>query len=190
MLYLSNENDGFIVKVVDELEEAIKLMELGYEYHKENLFLGNDKDIMMVLDTLRFVVDDDKKNIYSYLKNLIHNEGFGKAYDELNEISNVGDKIAAFTIRDIGLINPDLINKLNLTDDDYKFAFPVDTWVEQITDKIGFKGEDPNEIKKYFVSKCREFGLNPLKIAAGLWYLGFNSLDILLEKMGKEKMTL
>ena len=35
MLYLSKNTDGFIVKVADELEDAIKLMEIGFEYHTE-----------------------------------------------------------------------------------------------------------------------------------------------------------
>ena len=157
-------------------------------YTKNNLYLGNDKDIMMVLDTLKFVIESDRKNIYNYLLGLIKNYGLKKAYEELDCISNVGDKIAAFTIRDVGLMNPNLINKLNITDEDYEFAFPVDTWVEQITEKIGFKETDPQQIKKYFVSKSREYGLNPLKVAAGLWYLGFNSLEILLEKMEKERL--
>ena len=35
MLYLSNTNDAFVVKVADELDDAIKLMELGFEFHTE-----------------------------------------------------------------------------------------------------------------------------------------------------------
>ena len=35
MMYLSKNNDGFIVKVVDDLEDAIKLMESGFEFHIE-----------------------------------------------------------------------------------------------------------------------------------------------------------
>ena len=35
MLYLSNTNDAFVVKVADKLEDAIKLMELGFEFHTE-----------------------------------------------------------------------------------------------------------------------------------------------------------
>jgi hypothetical protein len=35
MLYLSKTNDGFVVKVADELEDTIKLMELGFEFHTE-----------------------------------------------------------------------------------------------------------------------------------------------------------
>lgn len=35
MPYLSRNNDNFVVKVVDDLEDAIKLMELGFEFHTE-----------------------------------------------------------------------------------------------------------------------------------------------------------
>ena len=35
MLYLSKNNDGFIVKVADDLEDAVKLMEIGFEFHTE-----------------------------------------------------------------------------------------------------------------------------------------------------------
>jgi len=35
MLYLSNSNDAFVVKVANELEDAIKLIELGFEIHTE-----------------------------------------------------------------------------------------------------------------------------------------------------------
>ena len=33
MLYLSKRSDEFISKVADTLEEAMKLIDLGYEYH-------------------------------------------------------------------------------------------------------------------------------------------------------------
>jgi len=35
MLYESEANDSFIVKVANTLEEAIKLMEVGFDYHAE-----------------------------------------------------------------------------------------------------------------------------------------------------------
>ncbi len=35
MIYLSKCNDGFIVKVADELDDAVKLIESGYEFHTE-----------------------------------------------------------------------------------------------------------------------------------------------------------
>jgi hypothetical protein len=33
MIYQTGANDQFIVKVADTLEEAVKLMEVGFEYH-------------------------------------------------------------------------------------------------------------------------------------------------------------
>ena len=35
MLYLSKNNDNFIVKVADDIEDVIKLMEVGFEFHTE-----------------------------------------------------------------------------------------------------------------------------------------------------------
>jgi hypothetical protein len=98
-----------------------------------------------------------------------------KAYDELIGIRAISDKIATFIIRDVGLINLEIVNK------DYEKAFPVDTWVNKIARKIGCNGESIKEIKSYFIKKCEEANINPLKFAAGLWFLGFHSLDILLE---------
>ena len=35
MLYQGKANDQFIVKVADMLEDAVKLMEVGFEFHPE-----------------------------------------------------------------------------------------------------------------------------------------------------------
>ena len=137
--------------------------------------LGNDEDVMMVLDVLKFISSDDKKNIYKYLKDTITSSGVENAYNELIGIRAISDKIATLIIRDVGLINLEIVNK------DYEKAFPVDTWVNKIARKIGCHNESIKGIKSYFINKCKEAHINPLKFAAGLWFLGFHSLDILLE---------
>ena len=35
MMYEDEANDQFIVKVADTMDEAIRLMEVGFEYHAE-----------------------------------------------------------------------------------------------------------------------------------------------------------
>ena len=126
--------------------------------------------------------DDNRKNIYSYFKNEITNSGVKKAYDELVKIRGIGDKIASFIIRDIGLINSGLI----IRDSDYEMAFPVDTWVRKIAPKFDCNEKDSDEqIKIYLIKKCKDCKVDPLRFAAGLWYLGFNSLDLLVEKLGE-----
>lgn len=146
-------------------------------YSKE-IFLGNDEDIMMVLDVLQFISsDDNKKNIYNYLIKKIKNttEGLINAYNELINLRAISDKIATFIIRDICLLNQEI------DVENYKFAFPVDTWVIKISHKLGCNNNDIDTIKNYLINMCREYNVDPLKVAAGLWYLGFHSLDILID---------
>lgn len=144
-------------------------------YNKE-IHLGNDQDIMMVLDVFNFIVSNKKRiHIYSHLKGKIIESGIKAAYGELVKIYAIGDKIATFIIRDIGMMNPEIIK------DDFGFAFPVDTWVFKIANKIGCKIKDIEEVKECLIRKCKKYEVDPLKFAAGLWFLGFHSLDILLE---------
>lgn len=35
MMYNGEENDKFTVKVADSMDEAVKLMEIGFEFHAE-----------------------------------------------------------------------------------------------------------------------------------------------------------
>jgi len=145
--------------------------------YNKKIFLGNDEDIMMVLDVLKFISDDDKKNIYEYLRSMIANSEVKSAYEELIGMRAISDKIATFIIRDIGLMS----SEIKIAYEDYNYAFPVDTWVTRIAYKLGCKSKEIKEIKSYFIKKCKESNIDPLKFAAGLWYLGFHSLDILLE---------
>jgi hypothetical protein len=49
MLYEGGANDQFTVKVANTLEEEIKLMEVGFEYHavvEGTSFFGNGNDIL------------------------------------------------------------------------------------------------------------------------------------------------
>jgi len=106
---------------------------------------------------------------------MIVNSGVKAAYEKLTKMRGISDKLATFTIRDVGLINLGTVNK------DYEWAFPVDTWVIKIARKLDYNSKGIKEIKQYFIEKCMDTDIDPLKFAAGLWFLGFHSLDILLE---------
>jgi len=82
------------------------------------------------------------------------------------------------------LLNPEI----KIAEENYKLAFPVDTWVIQIAHKLGWNCRNKN-IKNYLIENCKKSHIEPLKFAAGLWFLGFHSLDILLEDcLGKVKI--
>ena len=148
----------------------------------KKVHLGNDEDIMMVLDVLCFIANDNRKNVYKYLKELIANSGARKAYNELINLRAISDKIAALIIRDIALMNHGLITS------DYEYAFPVDTWVRRIYKTL--KHDKTNrvkdqDIKRFLIKKCINLHVDPLKFAAGLWFLGFHSLGIALKCLEK-----
>ena len=151
-------------------------------YTKEKIYLGNETDVRMVLGSLNFISEANKKNIFNYVKREIANSRVKNVYDELDDIYGIGDKIASFTIRDVMLISSDL----SIRDEDYMMAFPVDTWVRKIALELEYADKDDEkitdrEIKERLIEKSRKFKVDPLKFAAGLWYLGANSLDLLLK---------
>jgi len=161
-----------------ESNPIIKALTDKTKARKDSLALGNIGDIVMVLEVLAFISEGEhKSNIYSYMIGKINGEADTKTlFRELLGMKYVGDKIAAFIIRDILLLNPGL----KLKDDEYEFAFPVDTWVNQIAEKLGCNRKTIEGTKKCLIQKASENSLNVFKFAAGLWYLGFNSLEVLL----------
>jgi len=154
----------------------------------KEIFLGNDKDLMMVLDVLNFITKDEShKNSFNYVRNAIRSKGVEAVYSELKGIEFIGDKIAALIIRDVLLSKP----RLQITEDECTYAFRVDTWVKQLAKKLDFKDDGKNEnivIKEYLINKCQNLGIDPLYFAQGLWCVGSNSLDILLRIIEKKKI--
>jgi hypothetical protein len=148
----------------------------------KEVFLGNDKDLIMVLDILKLITKDEThKNIFNYVRNTIRSKGVEVIYNELKGIEFIGDKIAALIIRDALLSKP----RLQIREEEYKYAFPVDTWVKQLTKKLNFEDDGKNENT---INKCQKLGINPLYFAQGLWYVGSNSLDILLRIIKKKEI--
>jgi len=186
---ISNENlmnayNRLISATEDKIEEILqepREVEINWEsntYTKE-LCLNNEKDRKMVLAVLNFMrkIKEVNKNVYQYLKNRISQGEIKKVYEELKDLYGIGDKIACLIIRDILLLNPEI----NIKKENYKYAFPVDTWVRKVANKLGVSDNDDERIKESLINKCDELKVDPLKVAAGLWYLGVNSLNIALE---------
>ena len=144
--------------------------------------LNNDKDLLMVLSSLAFLTRQGMpSNIHNYILNQL-SQGYGTSISKaIKEIYAVGDKLSAFLLRDIILLNPGLRVELP------SLVFPVDTWVLKIAKKLGCNSEDHQEVRAYFINRLG--GISAAKVAAGLWYMGFNSLDILLMCIDKVDMT-
>jgi hypothetical protein len=155
-------------------------------FYSKTISLQNDADLLMVLDTLNFMSESfDKTNLYKFFYGLVKKDKIDIAYSELNKLSGVGDKISTFFLRDIAIMN-----NYDIAVNNMKYVFPVDTWVAQIAGLLAdkkFSAEKPDEIKKYFFQNFPDNNL-PL-IAAGIWFLGFNSLRIAIEYMRTNRVA-
>lgn len=189
------ESNPFVRELLTQRE--VKINFNGREV-KKKICLENDLDVFMVMDVLNFVASGkDKKNIYIYLINSIKNNGVKFVYDLLcsHDFYGIGDKIASFIIRDILLLNPEIkINDLS----DYIWAFPVDTWVAKAAERFGFiepeakfNSKIVEKIRKSFIEPCKatDANLNPLKIAAGAWYVGFRSEDLIYHILARADLS-
>lgn len=136
--------------------------------------LSNEKDLMMVLDTLALLCEPGRQNVYVYLLDQIKTGRTETAYKTLDGLIAVGDKLASMTIRDICM-------QRELVPEDFGYVFPVDTWVRQMAPMLGCRATTDAGIKAFFRNQCTDCGVDIMLFAAGMWYLGTNAQTILVE---------
>lgn len=199
------------VTIIKELTKDRKIEDpsrIGKKYRRDGFeySLENDKDLCMILDVLEFISHRKRQYVYAYLLNLIKNDnGTENAYKEIDKLKEIGDKLASFIIRDILLLN----GNLKLNNEEYVYTFPIDTWVLKVAEKMDMlkseeiqkiiynkgikksldeiKSSDIKKIKLELLEKSKDH--NPLKFAAGLWLLGTNSLELLIENYLKKDIS-
>ena len=144
----------------------------------ETVKLDNHIDIMMVLDVLNFITArPEHKNIYKYVYDALVENKAGEIYKELKDIYAIGDKITSLIIRDILLLNP----AIRISNENYEFAFPVDTWVKNIAKRLGYDEKRVPDLKKKIIDDCLKADIDPCRVAAGLWFVGFHAMDVLMD---------
>jgi len=144
---------------------------------------GKRRDIEMVLDALRFVRSRPQHNIVAYSLNRIRQGHIRNLYSELQTIRQVGPKVGALFLRDLVLCFELRLSELPLSEDDYVAVQPVDTWVRQVVHRLEICTEHESDelIVSRLIEISHETSVNPCKLNAGVWYLGANSLVLLLD---------
>ena len=129
---------------------------------------------------------ENTKNIFDYLVTLMSEHSLIEAYQCLTKIDYVGDKLAAFTLRDIMFLS-EKSRTIKLKPCDYLILFPIDTRVnkksmeilgidKKLTKTNKTNKIDPLILKIRLINLCEEQGyiekdpLTPLKLNAGMWY--------------------
>ena len=132
---------------------------------------------MMVLSIINFIQSCEEKNIVKYLKGKIESQKLSTAYKELIGIYAIGPKISSLILRDTYCIY-----EFNRNFNNYKYLFPIDTWIHQISlkMKIVFSKKNYKDEPQHIVNKCFENEVDPKEFNQGIWYIGTHSLDLLL----------
>jgi len=159
-----------------------------YEVDGKKRRTGKKGDNLMVADVLHFICErthlrSEPLNLVTYMKEGIRNGQIAELADELDSIYQVGEKIYSMLLRDV--IDLFKLSK-HLSPDDYKYVQAVDTWVEQLANKLGFDGSK-KQLAVRFAEACREHNVDPIAFNQGAWYLAAHSFDILTDNIGRIK---
>jgi hypothetical protein len=156
---------------------------------KESRFVNNDRDLSMIFSVLKysFTLSDTDNNIVEHSINSIKASRIIELYEEIDNISFVGDKIVTFFLRNILLIYFEQNKYNSLAINELKCFLPFDTWISRTCIKIGIGTETDNLqiLKEKMISTCKNFSINPLYFNQGAWYIGANSYTVLLSILGK-----
>ena len=169
-------------RIADKENLRIKYKRL-YDLLKQNK-VNKEGDRLMVISLINFIQFNNEKNILHFLIEQIKSKRIAEAYQNLDGIWSIGPKIASLILRDVVYIY-ELENYLSA--EDYYFLQPIDTWVHNLSRRIELVDNDKiyRDEAKDITDKCFEFGINPIHYNQGVWYVGSNSLKILLKNIDK-----
>ena len=152
--------------------------------HNADIPLNLKTDLRMVAGFLRMAATINGSpdiTIFGALEKKMRERGLDAAWEVLAGIPGVKQKISRLIVRDVYLLTRDSDHdSISPVDDDWQYGFPVDTWVEQMADRLLDVKQRTKEsydrfysrIRDEFIIAARGLNLNPCLIAAGLWYLG------------------
>ncbi len=133
--------------------------------------LNNRYDRQMVLSTLAYIRDLDGSNIVAHSLEQIRSGMMEEHYRSLMTIRAIGPKLATFYLRDLDILY-DL--REYLPADGYVMMQPLDTWVMNISSRIGIipANEPTFQNQQLVVEACLEAGANPNLYNIGAYWIG------------------
>jgi endonuclease III len=146
---------------------------------------GKSGDAKMLVSIFQFVAKLSEKNLTLYSVSQIRSGNLSDHYGELDEIFQVGEKIASFYLRDLVCIYglDALISKGEL-----KFLQPIDVWVRRVAHRLNIiSAEDcpEEEVRSKLIEACAQAGVSTFKFNQGAWYLGKFAFNIVIEHLDK-----
>jgi hypothetical protein len=191
-LFMRGRRDEISVAFRDRTREVLarygSLEEIDLRVLEEELVgnrVNNRYDRRMVRESVGFARDqlvEHDRNVFTWAVDAIRRGEVAAAYNALQDIFAVADKLATFYLRDVTLVEgiEDCIMP-----GDYPYVQPVDTWVEQVAGSLGLidRGDrgKRSAIKRKIISGCLEAEVSPLLFNAGAWMVGAHAYRLLLD---------
>jgi hypothetical protein len=121
----------------------------------------------MLVSIFQFVAKLSEKNLTLYSVSQIRSGKLPVHYGELDDIFQVGEKIASFYLRDLVCIYglDALISK-----DELKFLQPIDVWVRRVAHRLNvISTEDcpEDEVRSKLIEACSQAGVSTFKFNQG-----------------------
>jgi len=190
------ETKNFLDKKNKNFKDVLKEEYSNILQKLEQESVNNRYDRFMVAHLINFIHSKEEKNIVKYIVSKIRNGKIKEIYNELTSIYEFGPKISSLVLRDtIFLLYFSELGKdykEKLSKEDFYYLQPIDTWVHQVSKKIGIINEKEEKIykgeAKDIVDFCWENKIDPIKFNQGVWYIGSNSLDVLLKLLEEGKI--
>lgn len=193
-VFMRGRNDKmsgiFMNRTLEALQKYTSLLDIDLTSLEQELLLhhvNNHHDRRMVLESIRFIRENLKDydyNIFTWAVDAIQTNRSHEAFRTLDGIYAIGDKLAAFYLRDVALVS-DL--EPTIQSESYIYFQPIDTWVKQVTDAIGITEEKTDRdvlvVKEKIIACCREAGVSPLLFNAGAWMMGAHAFETLIERL-------
>lgn len=192
--FMRGRNDDmsviFMKRSLKVLREYTSLLGIDLASLEQELLLhevNNHHDRRMVLESIRFIRENLKDygyNIFKWAVDAIQTNRSLEAFRTLDGIHAIGDKLAAFYLRNVALVS-DL--EPIIQQESYIYFQPIDTWVKQVTDAIGITEKETDRdvlvVKKRIITCCCEAEVSPLLFNAGAWMMGAHAFEMLIERL-------
>jgi hypothetical protein len=174
-LYLMAKNGGYISLM--EKTEAANLLWDEFREICHNQGIGENKKLneLVVKGLAKLAQESSDFNPFKELSNKLPSDTID-AFLLLRSIHGIGDKIAAFILRDIVSIQ-NIEDKIK--NEDLILVQPIDRWVNGIAQYIwGYLPDrTPNWlVASKIISQCQKYGCRPTSFNQGAWKYGSSQI--------------
>lgn len=145
--------------------------------------IGKRGDVKMLVSIFEFVSRLPETNLTRYSTAKIRESKLESHYYELQDIWQIGPKVASFYLRDLVCIY-DLDNSVK--SNELIFLQPIDVWVRKVAHRFGIIADEncpEDQVRSRIIETCAQAGVSAFKFNQGAWYIGKNAFDIVIERL-------